>query len=147
MKITFIFDSFDELTKYHNDLVQQALKGMGYVKLSDPEAAVRLAEAAGKSKAEEKKAKTRTAEEIINKAEPVAEKEIKAAEDKKAEEPAKVDEAYRIEVRQVLAQLNKKTGENTASKLIKELGVNKLTEVALDDLPGLMAKAKEVLDA
>lgn len=75
----------------------------------------------------------------------------KEAEEKKAKpapapEP-EVDESYRVEVRKVLAALNKKTGENTASKLIKEFGVDKLTDVKLADLPALMAKAKEVRDA
>ena len=77
--------------------------------------------------------------------------EKKEAPAKKAEEPAaaapEVDEKYRIEVRKVLAELNKKTGENIASKLIKDLGKDKLTDVALSDLPALMAKAKEQLDA
>jgi len=34
-----------------------------------------------------------------------------------------------------------------ASDLIKEFGVEKLTEVALSDLPALMDKAKEALNA
>ena len=58
-----------------------------------------------------------------------------------------VDESYRIEVRKTLAKLNKKTGENTASKLIKGFGVDKLTEVALKDLPELMRQAEEALNA
>jgi hypothetical protein len=73
-----------------------------------------------------------------------------AAEKKAKPAPApepEVDESYRVEVRKVLAALNKRTGENTASKLIKEFGVDKLTDVKLADLPALMAKAKEVRDA
>lgn len=58
-----------------------------------------------------------------------------------------VDESYRIEVRKTLAKLNKQTGENTASKLIKGFGVDKLTEVALKDLPELMRQAEEALNA
>jgi hypothetical protein len=46
-----------------------------------------------------------------------------------------------VEVRKTLAALNKKTGENTASQLIKGYGVDKLTEVPLDKLQDLMEKA------
>ena len=52
-----------------------------------------------------------------------------------------------MEVRKTLAKLNKKVGKNMASDLIKEFGVEKLTEVALSDLPALMDKAKEALSA
>ena len=52
-----------------------------------------------------------------------------------------------MEVRKTLAQLNKKVGKNIASELIKGFGVDKLTEVALADLPALMSKAKEALNA
>lgn len=73
----------------------------------------------------------------------------------KAEKPApadtantaNVDESYRVKVRGVLAALNKKTGENTATKLIKGFGVAKLTDVALKDLPALMKQAEEALNA
>ena len=56
-------------------------------------------------------------------------------------------EEMRVEIRRMLAQLNRKTGENTASKLIKSLGYEKLTQVALKDLPKLQELAKEALDA
>ena len=59
----------------------------------------------------------------------------------------KVTEDFRVEVRKTLAQLNKKVGKNIASELIKGFGVDKLTEVALADLPALMSKAKEALNA
>ena len=58
-----------------------------------------------------------------------------------------VDESYRVEVRRVLAKLNKKTETNTATKLIRGFGVEKLTEVALKDLPELMRQAEEALNA
>ena len=64
------------------------------------------------------------------------------------EAPApEVSEDFRVEVRKTLAKLNKKVGKNMASDLIKEFGVEKLTEVALSDLPALMDKAKEALNA
>ena len=46
-----------------------------------------------------------------------------------------------------MAALNKKTGKNTASELIHGFGVAKLTEVELKDLPALMQKAEEALNA
>lgn len=61
-------------------------------------------------------------------------------------EPA-VTEDYRVEVRKVLAKLNKKTGTNTASELIKSFGAERLTDVALQDLPALMARAEEAFNA
>lgn len=64
------------------------------------------------------------------------------------EAPApEVSEDFRVEVRKTLAKLNKKVGKNMASDLIKEFGVEKLTEVALSDLPALMDKAMEALNA
>lgn len=63
------------------------------------------------------------------------------------EEAPDVSEDFRVEVRKTLAKLNKKVGKNMASDLIKEFGVEKLTEVALSDLPALMDKAKEALNA
>lgn len=65
-----------------------------------------------------------------------------------AQEPA-VTEDFRIEVRKQLAALNRKAGYNRAAELIKEVtGAGaKLTEVALTDLPKIMAAAKEETDA
>ena len=65
----------------------------------------------------------------------------------KAPEKTEVSEDFRVEVRKTLAQLNKRTGKNTASELIRSFGVEKLTDVKLSDLPALMDKAKEALDA
>lgn len=58
-----------------------------------------------------------------------------------------VTEDFRVEVRKALAELNKKVGKNIASDLIKGFGVDKLTDVALADLPALMEQAKEALNA
>ena len=127
MRIVLTFDSFEE---FQEQVGRYAAK----LKPVKP-AAVPLEDVAAVLKAEADK-------------KPAEKKEAPA---KKTEEPAaaapEVDEKYRIEVRKVLAELNKKTGENTASKLIKDLGKDKLTDVALSDLPALMAKAKEQLDA
>lgn len=58
-----------------------------------------------------------------------------------------VTEDYRVEVRKFLAKLNKKTGQNTAKELIQQFGASKLTDVKLEDLPALMAKAEEAFNA
>lgn len=56
-------------------------------------------------------------------------------------------EDLRVEVRKLLAQVNKKTGSNTASTWIKELTkAEKLTDVIdIEELLALGAKAMEVL--
>lgn len=64
-------------------------------------------------------------------------------EPKKAEEP-KVD---RVALRKILSVLNKTTGENTARKLINEMGFSALTNVPDDRLAELKAKAEEVINA
>lgn len=76
------------------------------------------------------------------------EAEQPAPEKAEAEQQAdEVDESFRVKVRKTLAALNKKTGKNTASELIHGFGVAKLTEVELKDLPALMQKAEEALNA
>lgn len=87
--------------------------------------------------------------------EPKPKKNPKEAEKPQEEDAGQPDEApapevsedFRVEVRKTLAKLNKKVGKNMASDLIKEFGVEKLTEVALSDLPALMDKATEALNA
>lgn len=70
-----------------------------------------------------------------------------AAQESAEPKPAPaVTEDFRVEVRKTLARLNKKTGTNTASALIRSLGVNRLTDVPLEKLPALMEQAKEALD-
>lgn len=64
-------------------------------------------------------------------------------EPEKAEEP-KVD---RVALRKILSVLNKTTGENTARKLINEMGFSALTNVPDDRLAELKAKAEEVINA
>ncbi len=61
----------------------------------------------------------------------------------KQEEAPKVD---RVAVRKLLASLNKKTGTNTASGLIADLGFDKLTNVPDDRLAELQAKAEEAMN-
>lgn len=68
-------------------------------------------------------------------------------ETQEKEAAPEVSEDMRVEVRRILAQLNKKTGKNIARDLIKDFGVKQLTEVPLKDLPALLEKAKEAFNA
>lgn len=54
-------------------------------------------------------------------------------------------DAIRAECKKVLADLNKATGTNTASDLIKAYGAKKLSEVRNLYLPALLEEAKEAL--
>ncbi len=64
------------------------------------------------------------------------------------EEPVKEEpKISRTDMRKILSALNKSTGENTARKLISEMGYKALTDVPDDKLPELKAKAEEVLNA
>ena len=68
---------------------------------------------------------------------------------KKEEAPAKEEapKVDRVDLRKILSVLNKTTGENTARKLINEMGFRVLTEVPDDRLAELKAKAEEVINA
>lgn len=65
--------------------------------------------------------------------------------DEKPREEATAKKVDRVTVRKILATLNKKTGTNTASRLIADLGFDKLTNVPDDRLAELQAKAEEAL--
>ena len=85
------------------------------------------------------------AQEATAAAEPVPFEETK--ENPPKEEKTTLTEDFRVEVRRILAQLNKKTGQNTAAELIKAAGYGRLSVVPLDKLPGIMNAAKEALYA
>lgn len=142
MKITLQFDGLEDLYGTLNEFL-----GMDRDLRNASQKAVPFKDAVDHAEqtAKELNESAKKTAEIINRAEAKEEAE-KKAKPAPAPEP-EVDESYRVEVRKVLAALNKKTGENTASKLIKEFGVDKLTDVKLADLPALMAKAEEVRDA
>lgn len=133
MKITATFDSLEEFQAFisgKKPLTAEELNKTAQ-KTADIINAAEAKEEA--EKAEKKKAK---------KAEP--KEEVPFDEDKK-EEP-KVDyDALRVECRKVLAALNKATGTNTASELIKTHGAKKLSEVEDMFLPALLEEAKEAL--
>lgn len=132
MKITVTFDTLEEFQTY-----------MGIQSPSKPaQEAAQGAQEAPKEKDTKKAAKAQEAAQAP------------AEDDLMEDTPApgtptapEVTEDFRVEVRKTLAQLNKKVGKNIASELIKGFGVDKLTEVALADLPALMSKAKEALNA
>lgn len=80
--------------------------------------------------------------------EPLAEHEEEPAEE--SEPAAEIDTgALKLEVRKLLAKVNRQTGTNTASEWIKEVaGKDKLTEVSdAEALTMLKAKAEEVVNA
>lgn len=136
MKITVTFDSLDEFFSHIR-------MNEGFFE-PEPERADPMAEA--------KETLARLQAEAAQEATGAPEgfqPEDKPPFDEKPEESAEkaVNEDYRVEVRKFLAKLNKMTGKNTASELIRSFGCEKLTEVALADLPALMEKAKEVYDA
>ena len=143
MKITVTFDSLEEFwenTKLPEEYSLKLLKGLSNANkqlieegTSGPQAATKKPETKKSTPKAEK-----SEEEPAEKSEEVSEE---------TEAPAEVTEDFRVEVRKTLAKLNKKVGKNMASELIKEFGVEKLTEVSLSDLPALMDKAKEALNA
>lgn len=140
MKITVTFDTLEEFQTY-----------MGIQSPSKPaQEAAQGAQEAPKGAGAKKDTKKDTKKAA--KAQEAA--QAPAEDDLMEDTPApgtptapEVTEDFRVEVRKTLAQLNKKVGKNIASELIKGFGVDKLTEVALADLPALMSKAKEALNA
>lgn len=74
-------------------------------------------------------------------------KEVKTEEPASApEKPQKIDESLRVEVRKMLATLNKMQTGNPAKQLIAATGYKRLTDVPLELLPELMEKTKEALN-
>lgn len=59
------------------------------------------------------------------------------------EEKSKPTEALRIEARKILADLNKRTGKNTAKELLMGLGYASLNKVPLEKLQEVIDKARE----
>lgn len=133
MTITVTFESIDEMLGTLNVTREEILAAtVGYEKPKKKKTEVSAPVAAPAPKA---------AEPAPAPAEPEPEPAPKAEE-----APAVTDE-YKLKVRQTLHELNKKTGKNTATELIKSFGVSKFTEMAPADLPALMAKAEEALNA
>lgn len=135
MKITVTFDTLEEFQEY------MGIQSPSKKALAAPETAP--------APAPKKNPKKDTAPAPEAAGEPEAAPETAPAPEPEKDEPAapEVTEEFRVEVRKTLAQLNKKVGKNMASELIKKFGVEKLTDVALSDLPALMDRAKEALNA
>ena len=141
MKITVEFNSLQELDEFCNGVVIAP----GLAQKAREENAQQPQEEPKKAEAKKSTPKSTKAQD-----EAPAKANVQETE---GEEPTpaedKVDtKALKVEVRKMLAQVNKKTGSNTASQWIKELtSVEKLTEVEdAEELLALKAKAEEVLN-
>ena len=142
MKITVEFNSLQELDEFCNGvaiaptLAQKAREENAQQPQEEPK------------KAEAKKStpkSTKAQDEAPAKPQQAPKQEETPAPE--ADKPVDTG-ALKVEVRKLLAQVNKKTGANTASQWIKELtSVEQLTEVeSAEELLALKAKAEEVLN-
>ena len=149
MKITVEFDNLQELDEFCNGVViapglaQKAREENAQQPQEEPKKAE--AKKSTPKKAEAKEEPKTEASEVPFEEEKGGIVPQKAAP---AKEEAPDVSKLQVEVRKMLAQVNKKTGTNTASQWIKELtSVEKLTEVqSVDELLALKAKAEEVLN-
>lgn len=147
MKITVEFNSLQELDEFCNGVVIAP----GLAQKAREENAQQPQEEPKKAEAKKSTPKSTKAQDDAPTKANVQETEKDA---RKEEEPAPAEDkqvdtkALKVEVRKMLAQVNKKTGSNTASQWIKELtSVEKLTEVEdAEELLALKAKAEEVLN-
>ena len=146
MKITVTFETLDEFKEYMGIQSPSKIHLAGYDEATQ---APKAAPEPVKGSTPKKNPKKDTAPAPEAAGEPEAVPETAPAPEPEKDEPAapEVTEEFRVEVRKTLAQLNKKVGKNMASELIKKFGVEKLTDVALSDLPALMDRAKEALNA
>lgn len=122
MKITVSFDSLEEFQSCMRMAPAVDQRKPEIVEAEKPQEAAEKSETVKSTPEEEKPQEEATA---------------------KPEKAAKVD---RVAVRKLLASLNKKTGTNTASGLIADLGFDKLTNVPEDKLAELQAKAEEAMN-
>lgn len=122
MKITVTFESLDEFQAYMKNAAPEAAQ-----KPQEPPKAAPVKNDPPKAQ-KPKEAPTAAPKPDVNRV---------------TGEPPAITEDFRVEVRKELAALNKKVGRNIAKELIATFGVDKLTDVRLEDLPALMDKAKE----
>ena len=142
MKITVEFNSLQELDEFCNGVVIAP----GLAQKAREENAQQPQEEPKKAEAKKSTPKsTKAQDEVPAKANV---QETEGEEPAPAEDKQVDTKALKVEVRKMLAQVNKKTGSNTASQWIKELtSVEKLTEVEdAEELLALKAKAEEVLN-
>lgn len=141
MKITVEFNSLQELDEFCNGV---AIAPALAKKVSTSAETAQEAPKAPEAKKSTPKKETAKDEAPAKPQQAPKQEETPAPE---ADKPVDT-EALKVEVRKLLAQVNKKTGSNTASQWIKELtSVEKLTEVeSAEELLALKAKAEEVLN-
>lgn len=142
MKITVEFNSLQELDEFCNGVVIAP----GLAQKAREENAQQPQEEPKKAEAKKSTPKSTKAQDGAPAKANVQETEGEEPAPE-ADKPADTG-ALKVEVRKLLAQVNKKTGSNTASQWIKELtSVEKLTEVEdAEELLALKAKAEEVLN-
>ena len=141
MKITVEFNSLQELDEFCNGVaIAPALAKKVSTSAETAQEAPKAPEA---KKSTPKSTKAQDDAPAKANVQETEEEEPAPAEDKQVD-----TKALKVEVRKMLAQVNKKTGSNTASQWIKELtSVEKLTEVEdAEELLALKAKAEEVLN-
>lgn len=138
MKIILEFNSIEEMQQSIQKLEQFNLeREVGVTAMEEDKKAVEVKKA--------KKAKKEEPEEAKASEPETQEPQEEPKEEAKKEEP-KVDyDALRVECRKVMAALNKATGKNTASEIIKGHGADKLSMVEDRRLPALLEEAKEAL--
>ena len=141
MKITVEFNSLQELDEFCNGVaIAPALAKKVSTSAETAQEVPKVPEA---KKSTPKSTKAQDEAPAKANVQETEEEEPAPAEDKQVD-----TKALKVEVRKMLAQVNKKTGSNTASQWIKELtSVEKLTEVEdAEELLALKAKAEEVLN-
>ena len=141
MKITVEFNSLQELDEFCNGV---AIAPGLVKKVSTSAETAQEAPKAPEAKKSTPKKETAKDEAPAKPQQAPKQEETPAPE---ADKPVDTG-ALKVEVRKLLAQVNKKTGSNTASQWSKELtSVEKLTEVeSAEELLALKAKAEEVLN-
>lgn len=145
MKITVEFNSLQELDEFCNGVaIAPALAKKVSTSAETAQEAPKAPEAKKSTPKSTKAQDEAPAKANMQETEKDARKEEASAKKEEAPDVSKLQ----VEVRKMLAQVNKKTGTNTASQWIKELtSVEKLTEVqSADELMALKAKAEEVLN-
>lgn len=145
MKITVEFNSLQELDEFCNGVaIAPALAKKVSTSAETAQEAPKAPEAKKSTPKSTKAQDEAPAKANVQETEKDARKEEASAKKEEAPDVSKLQ----VEVRKMLAQVNKKTGTNTASQWIKELtSVEKLTEVqSADELMALKAKAEEVLN-
>lgn len=141
MKITVEFNSLQELDEFCN--------GVAIAPALAKKVSISAETAQEAPKAPEAKKSTPKKETAKDEAHAKPQQAPKQEDTPAPEADKPVDTgALKVEVRKLLAQVNKKTGSNTAIQWIKELtSVEKLTEVeSAEELLALKAKAEEVLN-